>query len=363
MDLETQESLRVRQRNSMKRFAKTLTAQEILQMIGGHWQGDMTGVFASVSEPADTQHDSIIFCEQEKLIDAVLESSAGLIITNSNFSSKLGDRPHLIVDKPYFSFMTLVSIWLMMDSQNQEYGIHSSAVIDSTARFEGEVAIGANVVIGANCVLGKGVVIAEGCSLADNVCLGAGTKLYPNVCIYEGTSIGKKCIIHSGSVIGADGFGYLLMGNVQQKIPQVGNVVIEDDVEIGANTTIDRATLGSTRIGKGTKIDNLVQIGHNCVIGCHSILCAQVGLAGSTIVGDYVYLAGQVGVAGHTTIGNKAMVGAQSGVVSSVEEGAKYFGSPAIDANSMKRQIVAQKHLPEIYRAFLKQQKEESGNE
>jgi UDP-3-O-[3-hydroxymyristoyl] glucosamine N-acyltransferase len=171
--------------------------------------------------------------------------------------------------------------------------------------------------------------------------------------------IGRKCIIHSGVVIGADGFGFLLMDGIQVKIPQVGNVVIHDDVEIGANSCIDRATLGSTVIGKGTKIDNLVQIGHNCVVGEHSILCAQVGLAGSTIVGDYVYLAGQVGAAGHITIGSRAMVGAQSGIAASIPAGAKYFGTPAIDANTMKRSIVAQKHLPEMYRSWQKQCKEE----
>ncbi len=184
--------------------------------------------------------------------------------------------------------------------------------------------------------------------------------LYPRVSIYEDSVIGKNCIIHSGVVIGADGFGFVQMNGIQQKIPQVGNVIIGDGVEIGANSCIDRATLGSTKIGNGTKIDDLVMIGHNCSIGEHSILCSQVGLAGSTRVGDYVYLAGQVGVAGHLTIGSRAMIGAQSGVVNNVPEDARYFGSPAIDAKLTMRIVATQKHLPDMYRAFMKAKKADS---
>jgi UDP-3-O-[3-hydroxymyristoyl] glucosamine N-acyltransferase len=198
--------------------------------------------------------------------------------------------------------------------------------------------------------------------VAANVAIGSGTHLFPRVTIYESCQIGKNSIIHSGVVIGADGFGYQVFGGKQQKIPQVGNVIIGDEVEIGPNTTIDRATLGSTVIGNGTKIDNLVQIGHNCEIGQHSNLCAQVGLAGSTIVGDFVYLAGQVGAAGHIKIGSQAMVGAQSGVASDVPEKARYFGSPATDANQAKRLIVAQKHLPDMLRAYQKSLKDKNND-
>jgi len=182
------------------------------------------------------------------------------------------------------------------------------------------------------------------------------------VTIYEDCKIGNNVIIHAGAVIGSDGFGYLLHEGKQEKIPQVGNVVLEDEVEIGANTTIDRATLGSTIIGKGTKIDNLVQIGHNCTIGKHNILCAQVGLAGSTEIGNYVYLAGQVGVAGHLIINDKAMIGAQSGVASDIPESAKYFGSPAVDAGLKKRMLASEKRLPELVR-FMNEVKKSKGND
>lgn len=315
---------------------------------------------AKVSEPAEADSQTIIFLEQERLLDAVRESQAGLIITTGEFAAQLDGKTLLVVDKPYFSLMLIISYWQHLENKDRSFSIHASAVVANDIRYEGEVSIGANVVIGSGCVLGKGVIIGEGCSIAENVMIGTGTILYPRVTVYEDCVIGKNCILHSGAVIGADGFGFLLMNGVQQKIPQVGNVVLGDGVEIGANTCIDRATLGSTRIGNGTKIDNLVQVGHNCIIGEHSILCSQVGLAGSTTVGDYVYLAGQVGVAGHLSIGNKAMIGAQSGVTSDIPEGGRYFGSPALEANLTKRIMATQKHLPDIYRAYLKARKEES---
>ncbi len=346
----------------MKSFKKTLSSSEIQKIIGGEWQGPTEILFKSVSEALDADESSIIFCEQERLLQSVQSSRAGLIITSPGFADKLPDRALLIVEKPYFSFMSLVTYWLKSDAGDRDYIIDPSAKIHPTVSFVGKASIGANVVIKANCTIGENVVIADNCSIDEDVSLGANTKVYPNVTIYDRVKIGRDCIIHSGVVIGADGFGFLLLGDRQQKIPQVGTVEIHDFVEIGANSTIDRATLGATIIGEGSKLDNLVQIGHNCVIGKHSILCAQVGLAGSTIVGDYVYLAGQVGAAGHITIGSRAMVGAQSGIASSIPEGARFFGTPAIEANQMKRLIVAQKSLPDMYRAYQKKLKGEKSD-
>lgn len=348
------------QNHDMKRFKLSLDPDTIIRITSATWQGDKNLSLSSVCEPAEADQSSIIFCEQERLIDQVMASKAGLVVTSSAFQARLGDRALLIVEKPYFSFMTLVAYWLQLEAGQQQYAIHPSSIIDPSVRFEGEAAIGAHAVIGGNSVIGDKVCIGEGCSIAENVRIGAGSRLYPRVTIYESSQIGKDCILHSGVVIGADGFGYQVFDGKQQKIPQVGNVIIHDEVEIGANSSIDRATLGSTVIGKGTKIDNLVQVGHNCVIGEHSILCAQVGLAGSTIVGDFVYLAGQVGAAGHITIGSRAMVGAQSGIAASIPEAARYFGTPAVDANQMKRMIVAQKHLPDMYRAYQKTLKGET---
>nr|MDK2850340.1 UDP-3-O-[3-hydroxymyristoyl] glucosamine N-acyltransferase [Candidatus Cloacimonadota bacterium] len=343
----------------MKVFKQKLSSAEISAIIGGEKQEPSDILLNNVSEAQEANESSIIFCEQERLLEEVQASRAGLIITNQTFAKRLANRPIIIVDKPYFSFMSLVSYWLKLDADEQEYTIDPSAKIHPSVSFAGKVSIGANVIIKANCQIGDNVVIGENCYIDKEVSIGANSRLYPNVTIYERVHIGKECIIHSGVVIGADGFGFVLMDNRQQKIPQVGTVEIHDYVEIGANSTIDRATLGATVIGEGCKLDNLVQIGHNCVIGKHSILCAQVGLAGSTIVGDYVYLAGQVGAAGHITIGSRAMVGAQSGIAASLPEGGKYFGTPAIDANQMKRQIIAQKSLPDMYRIYRKKLKGE----
>ncbi len=343
----------------MKKFRQHIGAQEVIAATKGQWVGPREIKLDSVCEAGEALPGSVIFCEQERLVEIVKASSAGLIVTNAEYAAHFSGRSLLICEKPYFSFMSLVAFWLKLDAGEQLYFIHPSAIIDPGARFEGEVAIGAYTVIGANVTLGKGVRIGAGCHIAENSRIGASSVLHDGVHVYSDTEIGKNCEIHSGVVLGADGFGYLLLEGRQTKIPQVGNVVIHDDVEIGANSTIDRATLGSTIVGKGTKIDNLVQIGHNCVIGQNSVLCAQVGLAGSTIVGDYVYLAGQVGAAGHISIGDRAMIGAQSGLAGSVPAGARFFGTPAADANHMKRVYVAQKHLPDLLRDYQKRLKED----
>lgn len=342
----------------MKVFTKALSSKDILAVCGGTWQGDSTGTFDSVSEIAEATASGIVFCEHERLLEAAIASTAGLIITTANLAPNLGKRPLLIVEKPYFSLMLLITWWLQMDTKTDKWEIHPSAIIHPEAIIADKVAIGAYTVIAKNARIASGVRIADKCTIGENTVIGANTLIYPQVSIREDCCIGESCIIHNGVVIGADGFGFLLMDGIQQKIPQVGNVVIHNHVEIGANSCIDRATLGSTIIGEGTKIDNLVQVGHNTVVGKHSILCAQVGLAGSTIVGDYVYLAGQVGAAGHITIGSQAMVGAQSGISGDVPAGARYFGTPAIDAGTMKRIVIAQRHLPEIFRAYQKQSKD-----
>ncbi|HNV92726.1 MAG TPA: UDP-3-O-(3-hydroxymyristoyl)glucosamine N-acyltransferase [Candidatus Cloacimonas sp.] len=346
----------------MKRFSTNISEEILLHICQGELIGKIPENLCKVSEPQEADQQTIIFLEQEKLLDIVKASSAGLIITTKRYVPMFPDRALLIVEKPYFALMLLITYLLNQENKNITYTIHPSAVVAEDVILDKEVAIGANVVIGSGSKLGKGVIIGEGCSIGKNVYIGERTKLYPNVCLYDDCVIGNNCILHSGVIIGADGFGFMLIAGVQQKIPQVGNVVIGNDVEIGANSCIDRATLGSTIIGNNTKIDNLVQIGHNCVVGEHSVICSQVGLAGSTIVGDFVYLAGQVGVADHLKIGNRAMIGAQSGVSSNIPDDGKYFGYPALDANLTKRIMAVQKNLPEMYFAYLKAKKKETNS-
>jgi len=346
----------------MKHFNTSINSEILTQICQGELKGKIQADLCKVGEPQEADEKTIIFLEQEKLLEKVKASSAGLIITTAKSVSELPERVLLIVQKPYFSLMRLITWWLEQDNKDFVYTIQPTAIVAEDVRYEGEVAIGANVVIGSGCILGKGVIISEGCSLGKNVSVGSGTRIYPNVCIYDDCVIGRNCILHSGVVVGADGFGFMLIEGIQQKIPQVGNVIIGDGVEIGANSCIDRATLGSTIIGRGTKIDNLVQVGHNCIIGEHSILCAQVGLAGSTVIGDYVYLAGQVGIADHLQIGNRAMVGAQSGVSCNIPDDGKYFGYPALEANLTKRIMAVQKNLPEMYHFYLKAKKNDPKN-
>ncbi len=240
-----------------------------------------------------------------------------------------------------------------------EPGIDPTAIIDPGARVGQGVAIGPQVLIGPDVEIGEGTIIGHGCSIATGVRIGGECRLFPRVVLYENTQLGHGVTVHAGTVIGSDGFGYLFHEMKHWKIPQVGRVVIEDDVEIGANTTIDCATIGETRIGAGCKIDNKVQIGHNVRIGPLSILCSQVGVAGSTTIGAGCVLAGQVGIADYVEIGDKVQIGAQSGVLSNaaVESESVLFGTPARPLMETLRQQAATAKLPELIkqiRALLK---------
>jgi len=338
----------------MKVFKTYLTPADIVKMTGGQYIGREEAHLSKIADVWEADGESIVFVESEKYLSRLVADKAGMVITTLEYHNQLTGNNLLIVDKPYYTILQLADYLIAADETAVEWSVDCSALIDPTVMLADEVCIGANVVIGKGTVIGKHCIIEANSCIAEDCILGDNTHIYPNVTIYSGTQIGKRVRIHSGSVISADGFGYMLLDGAQRKIPQIGNVVIHDNVEIGANTAIDRATIGSTVIGEGTKIDNLVQIGHNCIIGKHNILCAQVGLAGSTIIGDYVYLAGQVGVAGHLTIGDRAMVGAQSGVTHDLAADGKYFGSPAREANKMKRIMAVENNLPEMYHAYRK---------
>lgn len=341
----------------MRHFASALSGEEIQAICGGEYRGDTKLKAASVADPAEAAADSAVYWEQNRFFEAVRASQAGLIICPPDKAPLLPGRNLLLHPKPSFAMLKLVSWWLANTEDKPAPGIHPSAVVDPTAVIGRNVHIGAGCVIGAACRIESGAVIeAQGLIGADSS-VGSDTRLHPGVTLYPGSQVGVACIIHSGAVIGADGFGFVLDEGIQQKIPQVGNVVIGDRVEIGANSTVDKGTLGPTTIGEGTKIDNLVQIGHNCRIGKHCILCAQVGLAGSTVLGDHVYMAGKSGSAGHLSIGDRAMVGAQGGVTHDLPADGLYWGTPAIDAKVYKRILAIQRKLPEIYGQYRKQTK------
>ncbi len=312
----------------------------------------------NVAELDEANAQSVCFFENQKYLEKLKDSQAGLYFVPKDFDQTLLPEANLLlVEQPYMYFMMLVQKWLKLDAGKLKAGIAKSAVIHKSAKVSKSARIDDNVVIGANVVVGKNTHIEANCVVREESVIGDYCHLYPNVTIYHETRIGNNVILHSGVVLGADGFGFIYHEGIQNKVPQVGNVVIKDDVEIGANSCIDRGALGSTVIGKGTKVDNLVQVGHNCKLGEHTILCAQVGLAGSTEVGNVVYLAGQVGAAGHIKIDDFAMVGAQSGVSRSIEKGAKVLGTPAMDAGLRKRIMASERMIPNVVKDYKKRMK------
>jgi UDP-3-O-[3-hydroxymyristoyl] glucosamine N-acyltransferase len=236
-------------------------------------------------------------------------------------------------------------------------GIHPTAVIAASAHINSSAHIGPYCVIGERVRVGARTVLQGGNFIGDDSKLGEDVNLFPNVTIYPHTEIGQRVRIHSGTVIGSDGFGYVLDAGVHRKVPQAGNVILGDDVEIGANVAIDRGALGPTIIGRGTKIDNLVQIAHNVEIGEHCLLVSQAAIAGSSRLGNYVVIAGQVGVAGHLKIGNRVTIAAQSGVMTDLPDGGKFWGTPVLPDREMKRLVIAQRRLPELLKRVAELEK------
>jgi UDP-3-O-[3-hydroxymyristoyl] glucosamine N-acyltransferase len=263
-------------------------------------------------------------------------------------------RPFLLrVDDPYVSFLKVLHAF-HPPKDTLPPGIHSTAVIDPTATLGPGVRIGPHVVIGGGCVIGEATMLCPGVVLGEGVHVGSNTLLYPNVSVREGCFIGAHVIIHSGVVVGSDGFGFAPKPDgTYEKIPQLGIVVIEDDVEIGANCTLDRATIGETRIKKGTKLDNLIQIAHNVVIGENSVIAAQTGISGSTRIGSNAMIGGQVGITGHLEIADRTKIGAQSGVHRNVTTpGTSLMGYPAMPQRDAMRTMAAMSHLPEAIAAI-----------
>jgi UDP-3-O-[3-hydroxymyristoyl] glucosamine N-acyltransferase len=229
-------------------------------------------------------------------------------------------------------------------------GIHATAIVPASARVDATAHIGPYCVVGDKVRIGARSVLQGLNSVGDDCLLGDDVNLFPNVTLYPRTEVGNRVRIHSGTVVGSDGFGYVLDDGIHRKVPQIGNVVICDDVELGANVTVDRGALGPTIVGKGTKIDNLVQIAHNVTVGEHCIIVSQAGVAGSTKLGNYVILGGQVGLAGHLKIGNRVSVAAQSGVMNNIPDGEKWIWTPAQPDRQAKRQMIALQQLPELFR-------------
>ncbi len=333
------------------------SAQQIAAVLGGTLYGNSNAKVSDVAPIEQAQACHLTFITDEKYLPFLEKTKAGVIlitrsvvegkITFPDGEGKAGGAVILVENARGAMGQLLKMVSAAMFPAKK--GIEQPCFITEGVQVPEEAYIGAFAYIGKNVHLGAGVQIYPQVYIGDNVTIGDGAILYAGVKVYANCKVGKQCILHSGVVIGADGFGFEPDAQgVNQKIPQIGNVIIEDDVEIGANTTIDRAMMGSTIVRKNVKVDNLVQIAHNVEVGESTFLCAQVGIAGSSKVGKHCILTGQVGVAGHIEVTDNCIFGAQTGVASSVRKPGMYQGYPAIDAANWRRSTVGFKQLPDI---------------
>ena len=333
------------------------SAKQIAQFVQGVIEGDENATVNTFAKIEDGKPGAISFLSNPKYTHYIYDTESSIVLVDKSVELEKPTKATLIkVDNAYECVAKLLQLYESM--KPKKTGIDSLAFISPSAK------IGENVYIGAFAYIGDNVVIGDGCQIYPNVVICENAKVgndclfYPNVTIYHDCHVGNRVTLHAGSVVGSDGFGFAPSENGYDKIPQIGIVTIEEDVEIGANTCIDRSTMGSTYVRKGVKLDNLVQIAHNTDIGANTVMSAQVGIAGSTKVGQWCMFGGQVGIAGHITIGNKVFLGAQSGVPSSLKDNQTLIGTPPMEKLPyFKSQAIFQK-LPDLYKQIQKLRKE-----
>jgi UDP-3-O-[3-hydroxymyristoyl] glucosamine N-acyltransferase len=322
------------------------TAAEIARRLQGEVVGDGSMVLNGFAPADHAQPGDLTFAENESYFKRAEQSAASAILVDGKFKS--AGKVLICVPNARIAFAKVLPLFFPEPAFPP--GVHPTAIVAASAKLDSSVHVGPYCVIGERVCVGAHSVLQGGNHVGADCLLEADINLFPNVTLYPGTEIGCRVRIHSGTVIGSDGFGYVLDGGVHRKVPQMGNVIVRDDVEIGANVTVDRGVLGPTIIGRGTKIDNLVQIAHNVTIGENCLVVAQAVIAGSTQLGNYVVLGGQVGLADHLKIGNRVSVAAQSGVMHNIKDGEKWFGYPAQPDRQTKRQMIALQQLPELLR-------------
>lgn len=326
-----------------------ISAGELALMVNGVLEGDPTMILTQPSKIEEGVSGSVCFLANLKYEHFLYETKASLVIVDQHFVPKSEITPALLrVENVYLTVSHLLS--LFDEPKESISGINPQSNIHPSAQLGQKVSIGAFTILELDVVVGESTIIHPQVYIGPNVKIGAHTVIYPGVRVYRDCVIGDRCVIHANAIIGSDGFGFSPdpSGNYQ-KIAQVGNVELKDDVEIGANTTIDRGTMGSTLIGRGSKLDNLIQIAHNVQIGEHTVIAAQAGIAGSAKIGNRCMIGGQVGIAGHLQVADGTMIQAQSGIASSLkEENGKWYGSPAIDYYSYLRAYAAFKKLPDL---------------
>lgn len=328
-----------------------LSVSDLSRLVKGEVTGDGSRVIRGVAPLDAAGPDHLSFVANGRYLSYVQGTAAGAVLLPRAMECTLPDGvAELRVDDPHAALAVVLPV--LYPEESPAPGIHPTAAV-----AEG-VELGEGVTVGPHAAIGRGARIGDGCRIGastvvgEGCVLGAGTILHPHVTLYPGVRAGERCVVHSGARLGADGFGYVLVEGRQRKVPQVGGCRLGDDVEVGANTTIDRGSIGDTVVGDGTKIDNLVQIGHNCRIGRHVVIISQVGISGSTTVGDYAVIGGQAGVRGHIRIGSAARVGGQAGVTGDVPDGETVSGYPARPHREAMRAQAALFRLPELVRTI-----------
>lgn len=334
------------------------SAKQIAEFIHGVIVGDENATVHTFAKIEEGVPGAISFLSNPKYTHYIYETKSTIVLVNKDFEPESPVNATLIkVDNAYESVAKLLTLYEM--SKPKKTGIHPLACIDPTAKIGKDVYIDAFAYVGANAVIGDGVALHPHATVCENAVIGENSILYPNVTVYHDCRVGKRCILHAGSVVGADGFGFAPSPEGYEKIPQIGIAMLEDDVEIGANTCVDRATMGATIVHKGVKLDNLIQIAHNVEVGSHTVMASQVGIAGSTKVGEWCMFGGQVGLAGHIRVGNHVNIGAQSGIPGTVKgDNLTIMGSPAIDAKQFFKSSVIYKKLPDMYQTLNRMEKE-----
>lgn len=331
-----------------KPFSMKFTLQEIANLINGTLEGDASTEIFKLSKIEQGEKGAISFLGNPKYTHYIYSTQASAVIVGNDFVAEQAVPCALIrVENAYNAFAKMLDTYNELKSQKT--GISKFAAIPDSASIGNNCYLGNFVSIGENVRIGKDTKIFPNTSIGDNVVIGDGCTIYAGVSIYNDCRIGNACTLHAGVVIGADGFGFAPQSDNQySKVAQIGNVILEDNVEIGANTTIDRATLGSTIISKGVKLDNLIQIAHNVVIGENTVIASQTGVAGSTKIGANCMIAGQVGIIGHLNIGDDVKIAAQSGLSTDVPKGAIMMGSPAFDISNYRKSYVYFRSLPKL---------------
>jgi UDP-3-O-[3-hydroxymyristoyl] glucosamine N-acyltransferase len=317
---------------------------ELARAVGGRVDGDASRRVHGVATLDDAGPEDLSFFTNPRYRAAVEQSRAGAILVGPE--TRIEGRDLLVAPDPYLALAEILD--RMHPASLPSPGISPDARVSPGATVGLDVAIGPFAVVGEGTRLGDRVVCGAGVVIGERSEIGADTVLMPRVVLYAGTRVGARCLIHAGAVLGGDGFGFVTTAGTHRKMPQLGRVVVEDDVEIGANSTVDRATLGETRIGRGTKIDNLVMVAHGVVIGPHGLLAAQTGIAGSTRMGSHVTMAGQAGLVGHLKLGDGVVVGAKAAVFADVPDRTFVAGIPAVDHRAWKRSVALVRMLPEL---------------